>query len=108
MYGERLKQIRSRNGLTLEDVGKKLGVRHSTVAGWEKSSYPPLKGIEKICRLFNVPLLEFFAGKDELDNYMPSWLMPEQIVFLKSFSEIPKEKQKGLLSAFITICRNCL
>jgi transcriptional regulator with XRE-family HTH domain len=52
LFGERLRQMRKKRGLTLQDVADKLGVARSTYAGYE-SGYrqPDLEGLAKIAEI---------------------------------------------------------
>lgn len=60
--GDRIKEMRSKLGLTQEELGKKLGVKRAAVNKWETGEVENIKRgtLEEMCRIFKV---------------RPSWLM---------------------------------
>jgi transcriptional regulator with XRE-family HTH domain len=70
-WGKRIIDIRSDKGHKQTDLAKLLNVGQTTVSAWERSAYPPLDAIDKICNLYNIRLWEFFLlDNKELNNYM--------------------------------------
>lgn len=55
-FGQYLKQARRARGLSLNDVGRKLGFKSGTfVWNWEKNiSMPPLKYIRRIAQVYKI------------------------------------------------------
>ncbi len=87
-YGERLKKIRKCAKLNQDELARNLNTKQGNISFWEKSTYPPLDAIEKICESLNVPLCEFFAHPGELENYVPSWITPKDMEVLKLLIEL--------------------
>lgn len=55
MFGERLKELRKREGLTQEQLGCELGVKASTVGMYEQGRRTPdNRTLKKICDRFSV------------------------------------------------------
>jgi transcriptional regulator with XRE-family HTH domain len=55
MYGERLRLLRKVNRLTMEEVGKRLGIAKSSYAGYESESrMPPLDKLQKLAQMYDV------------------------------------------------------
>ena len=56
LIGNRLKELRERAGLTLEDVGKKIGVSRATAQRYESGAISgiPYDKIEKLAELYHV------------------------------------------------------
>ena len=61
----RLKLMRSRMGLTQEDVAEKVGVSRQAVAKWEKGeTLPDIESCIKLADLFGVSL-DYLVGRAE-------------------------------------------
>ena len=55
MYGERLRLLRKAHRLTMEEVGKRLGIAKSSYAGYENETrQPPLEKLQKLAEMYNV------------------------------------------------------
>lgn len=55
MYGERLRLLRKVNRLTMEEVGRRLGIAKSSYAGYESESrMPPLDKLQKLASMYDV------------------------------------------------------
>lgn len=66
--GERIKELRTQKGMTLEELGNKVGVGKSTVRKWETGVISNIK-TDKIARLsdaLNVSPLALIGWEDEL------------------------------------------
>jgi len=102
-YGERIKVIRKRGGFSQRELGEKLGFHQGTVSAWEKSAYPPLDAIEKVCRILKVPLYEFFLTDEERDELVPSGVDPVQVKILQEINRLPVKKRKTFHEMLIKI-----
>lgn len=71
MFGERLKYLRINDGLTQEELGKKLGVTKMVVSNWElNKGTPNYDMLKKIADIFGVSidyLLEYNNNYKNLD-----------------------------------------
>lgn len=57
MYGNRLKKLRERNGLTQENLGKHINVTKQAFHHFEKEyTIIPIKHLNSLCNYFNVSL----------------------------------------------------
>ena len=55
MFKDRLKELRKEQGLTQEELGKKIYVSRSTICKWEiGNGLPSEANLESLCELFNV------------------------------------------------------
>lgn len=62
-----IKELRSHVGLNQTDFGARIGVRQSTVAGWETGQrIPPDSAIVSICREFHVDEHWLRTGEGEM------------------------------------------
>lgn len=93
MYGNRLKKFRKDRGLTLQGLEKKIDTPNSTLSYWENSDYPPLEGIEKVCKTLDIPLWKFFAPDDEQSPL----LTEKQKEWLFLFEQFPPKLQIRIL-----------
>lgn len=61
--GQRIREIRIRQGLTLQDFGKYFNARKSNVQQWEKGiSLPNKARMIKICKIANITISELLYG----------------------------------------------
>lgn len=61
-FGDRLQEVRRRNGLTQEQFAEALQVSRQAVSRWESGrSYPEMDKIVYICNRYGVPISELFA-----------------------------------------------
>ena len=59
----KIKELRTKKGLTQEELAKGLKVATNTVSRWETTSNKPdLEDLESIARYFGVSILQFFPG----------------------------------------------
>ena len=67
-FGEKLRTLRKRRGLTQKQVGQMLGVNRTHVTRLEKGEKTPHAAmIIKIARLFNVTADQLMMDEQELD-----------------------------------------
>jgi transcriptional regulator with XRE-family HTH domain len=61
----KIKELRTKKGLTQEELAKGLKVATNTVSRWEtESNKPDLEDLENISRYFGQSILIFFPGQD--------------------------------------------
>ncbi len=60
---EKLKNLRNESGLTQEEVAKKLGITKPTYAGYEKGKDISLNTLNKISKLFKIPVETFILNE---------------------------------------------
>lgn len=78
--GEILKDVRKKLGLTQTQLGEKLGVRYSTVCGWETGAHKiPTTRFDEICEILDIP---------------PSYLLDEEPTTIEYPIEIITSKKK--------------
>ncbi|RKJ30803.1 XRE family transcriptional regulator, partial [Butyricicoccus sp. 1XD8-22] len=59
--GQKIKALRKENGMTQEDLAKKLGVQPTAVSAWERNANKPLMDkLTTMAELFDVPFTYFF------------------------------------------------
>lgn len=95
-FSKKIKQLRSDNGLTLEQVAKIVGVGKSTVRKWETGMIANMKRdkISLLAKALNVSPA-YLMGWDEKAEEKP--LSEGEKRLLELFRQIPEEKQKLVL-----------
>lgn len=68
-FAQNLQYIRTRNGLTQEQLAEEMGVTRQSVSKWESgTSFPEMETILKICERYQVGLDELMRGSVETDH----------------------------------------
>jgi transcriptional regulator with XRE-family HTH domain len=69
---EKIRQIRTDNGISQRELAKKLGLSNRAVSKWESGlSYPSTENLIRIAEVFSVPLEFFFEkAKEESERLM--------------------------------------
>ena len=68
-FAYNLKHLRIENGMTQEDLGKKLNKDYSTIGKWENATRSPMmEDVIKIAELFNISLQDLITGKNFMFN----------------------------------------
>ncbi len=68
--GQRLKEARTRAGLTQEELGKQLGVSRQTIYNWENSrSTPDIASVIKLGKLYNMSLDKLLSGDEVIQQF---------------------------------------
>ncbi|MDE6059065.1 MAG: helix-turn-helix domain-containing protein [Clostridia bacterium] len=73
-FGEKIAELRRKNGMTQNDLGKAMNVSYQAVSKWERDeSQPDFDTMSKIAKLFDVPISYFEEGKSgEQGNKNPN------------------------------------
>lgn len=67
--GEKIKELRNRDGRTQENLANALGVTNQAVSRWEKNgSYPDLEMIPSIANYFGITIDELFGYRNDREN----------------------------------------
>lgn len=97
--GERIKARRLELGLTLEDVGKKLGVNRSTVKRYEDGKTQRIRQdtLEKLAVVLDTTP-EYLMGWDSPANQNKLDLDGEILVLAREMQKLPEDKRNLLKS----------
>lgn len=67
--GEKIKELRTRDGRTQENLADALGVTSQAVSRWEKGgSYPDMEMIPSIANYFGISIDELFGYRNDREN----------------------------------------
>lgn len=65
----RIKELRAREGLTQEELARRVNVRRETIVFLEKGKYnPSLQLAYAIAKVFGMPIEEVFVLEEDLDS----------------------------------------
>lgn len=100
--GERIRELRTRSGMTQEQLGEKLGLKKSAIAKYENGRVENLKRetIEKLSQIFGVTPSYLLGIEDNDSNYIqietPANEVVDNIRILarKSKTLSPKDAEK--------------
>lgn len=111
MYGEKLKKLRKKMGMSQAELGKKIGFPQTTISSAEKSTYPSIEFIANALSVLapEMTLSEFFG--DELKNgYPPLISISEETlelaVQIEKLSPVKKNKFIKFILSALDLIRN--
>ena len=110
MYGEKLKVLRERNGITQEKLGEYIGVTKQAFHHFEKEyTIIPIKHLNSICTYFNVSLdyMFGFTNKKQYDNWKKDIDLNVVKNRLKEFRKENKLSQEKL-AAFLNVAKGTI
>ncbi|MBQ2741262.1 MAG: helix-turn-helix transcriptional regulator [Oscillospiraceae bacterium] len=83
-FGNKIKALRSEQGITQQQLAKKLGLVRATVSAYEQGiKYPSIDVLIKLCSFFNVSS-DYLLGLSDNKKLSVSELTDEQINILTS------------------------
>ena len=94
--GEIIKLLRKENGLTQEELGKKLGVQKSAIAKYERGEIVNLKRetIQKLSEIFNV-MPSYIMGISDSPNHSLS-LSQHETSIIKAYRKATPTTQTAI------------
>lgn len=108
-FPSRLKQLRTQNKMTQEELGKKINVTKVSISGYENGNRSPdTDTLQRIAEVFNVSMDYLFGRTDapsplekekesdeiEFEKFISN---PEHGIFFKEYLEAPEERKKELM-----------
>ncbi|MFE4896607.1 helix-turn-helix domain-containing protein [Peribacillus butanolivorans] len=101
MLGARLKKLRSKQGLSQEELSKILGLTRGTYAHYEiNKRQPDYDTLKKIADFFDVTLDYLITGNEKNispDEMWQEFLNPKTQIFFKDLQNAPEEKIEELI-----------
>ena len=71
LMGSRIKKLRKDSGMSQEELAGKLGISRSYFSKIENDQRGlSIDIMQKICRIFNISMDEFFNNEEEKDTYL--------------------------------------
>lgn len=111
--GDFIKQKRIESNLTLEQLGKRVGVSKMTVLRWESGEIKNIKSdkIEKLANALGVPVIALFDGFDEngnaknnIEQVSPQQFINEVSQLLNKTTNLTEVEKQYLLTTLNMIC----
>lgn len=103
--GNRIRYERQRCGLTLEELGNKIGVSKQCLSGWEHArNMPDIISLKTLADIFQITMEAFLteidasdtAGKAEKKLAPQPELTQKEILFLHKLRSLSAERRKAL------------
>lgn len=100
-YGERLKKLREKIGLTQKFVAEKIGVKNNTLSSYESAKrQPDFQTLKKLADLYEVSIDYIITGNESSNSPDEMWkefLDPKTQIFFKDLKDAPEEKIEELI-----------
>ena len=96
--GERLTELRSKLGLSQEQMADELGVKRSTYAKWEKDTNKPTRKLKDIAAYFHVTT-DYILGRTDVGDQPPAApastppLSPQEQDLLRKYRVLTSDHQ---------------
>lgn len=112
---ELIKQKRKENGLTLEQLGKRVGVSKMTVLRWESGEIKNIRTdkIEKLASALGIPVVALFEGfnknnntKKNIQQVTPDEFFDEVVNILNKTDGLSDQQKKHILNTLDFICND--
>lgn len=108
--GSLLKRKRKEKGLTLEQLGKMIGVNKGTISRWERNQINNM-GIDKaklLCEVLHLPPSIFIEGKDlnstDFEEITPLEFKTEVIQRIQLVTNLTDKEKQKIISDIEFIC----
>lgn len=96
-FGDRLKELREKHGLTQEQLAKILNITRSTVAGYEtKRKQPDYEKLKILADFFNVSI-DYLLGHTDIKNNTKQNLNNDIIRIERARRKMPKDEQENMM-----------
>lgn len=101
--GNKIRYERQRFGLTLEELGRRLGVSKQCLSGWEHGrNMPDIIALHNISLIFKIDIKEFFVetngSQSTIQNTPPliETLTEKEILLISKFRSMSPDKRRAL------------
>lgn len=110
---ELIKQKRKEKGMTLEQLGKRVGVSKMTVLRWESGEIKNIRTdkIEKLASALGIPVVALFEGfnengktKNNIKQVTPDEFFNEVVNILNKTEGLSDQQKKHILNTLDFIC----
>lgn len=99
--------MREHYGYSQRELAEKIGIPSTTLSFWERSEYPSLEGIIKICEVFKLNLWEFFIDDySGIKKTLPDHITSDDSALLRLLNtEVNIETRIQVKKAFLEILK---
>ena len=104
LAGDRIRELRIQNNMTLDDVARQLGINRQAVYKYEQGIVTniPLDKIEKMATLFN-STPDYIAGWSEEPPDDPVPVTPEARIISGGIDKMPPDRREQALKIMQTV-----
>ena len=104
LTGDRIRELRIQNNMTLDDVARHLGINRQAVYKYEQGLVTniPLDKIEKMATLFN-STPDYIAGWSEEPHDDPVPVTPEARIISGGIDKMPPDRREQALKIMQTV-----
>lgn len=103
---QKLRSLREKEGLSLEETGRQIGIHRATLCRYESGELPGInrENIISICKLFGITPNELFDWEEETKKEGPSESHANEIARLKETAETMARCANGFLQQVNELC----
>lgn len=101
MYGEKIKILRKKAGLSQAELADMVGVSRPNISFWENAEFPPLDAINRLCKVLNIEIWEFFIDNQILSKQFD--IPHEFIELIHDMRTLDNSAKADLLEIFTVI-----
>lgn len=101
-YGSKIREIREKNGDTLESLATKMNTHFSTLAKWERGERKITPEIlEEVAKIYDIPVSYFFGEEKEISEEAKK-MGVKWVTFIKGMEEqeITPEEIQALINLY--------
>lgn len=104
-FAERLRELRKEKQMTLDELGKELGVGRATIYKYEHGiiTNVPIDKVNKMSSLFGVSRPYILGWSDDRTKTMSDMsILTDNNIFVQAYSKMTEEERKQLSDLLIT------
>lgn len=104
---QKLRSLREKEGLSLEETGRQIGIHRATLCRYESGDLPGInhENIISICKLFSITPNELFDWESETKSKGPFETHADEIARLKETAETMAKCVNGFLQQVNELCK---
>ncbi|MCR1952935.1 helix-turn-helix domain-containing protein [Clostridium sp. DSM 100503] len=96
-FGDRLKELREKHGLTQEQLAKILNITRPTIAGYEtKGKQPDYEKLKILADFFNVSI-DYLLGHTDIKNNTKKDFNSDIVRIERARKKMPKDEQENMM-----------
>lgn len=104
--GKRLQELRKENGLTQQELAKKIDISHPQIVRYEtKGVQPPADVLSRLADVFDVSI-DYLVNGNKSDKIEQTLKDAELIKQFKKIDQLPEEEKKTILKVISAYIRD--
>ena len=107
--GNLIKRKRKEKGLTLVQLGEKIGVANGTISKWERGQIKNMRRdkIENLCEVLDIPPIVLINGMErnaDIEQVSPQEFRKEVVSLLNKTTNLSEQQKQHLINTLDFIC----